>query len=396
MPHTNSQSARDRKASRSGRKPAFLQKKAKSITSKSAADAKSLALGPTAPTSSEQLQAPPLVDPTIPKGRQDQTTLIRRFHAIEKQLASPALTDPEERKRLEKEREELGGLETYQAASQHGGDKSRGGESSKWLVKQIKDLKIGVAPRGGFYDAAEKGGDKPATKKVEPKILEDGTKVWPKVERRKLRLLDVGAIAGTAYAGYPWISTTSIDLNPLSDSVLRYNFFDFPVPGKEEDKYDVVALSLVMNYEGSLVNRGHMLLHAHSYLLPHGYLYLVLPLPCLTNSRYLSHARLTSLLTSTGWTLKRQHDSAKLTYWLLQRSGGKGEGEERDGKEWKREVVRKGAQRNNFCVLVQPGKPIVRSTAGKDAASAVREESGKETGGNGDGTAIEMEGVDEE
>ena len=46
------------------------------------------------------------------------------------------------------------------------------------------------------------------------------------------------------------------DLNPLSDSVLRYNFFDFPVPTEEEEKYDIVALSLVMNYEGSLVNRG--------------------------------------------------------------------------------------------------------------------------------------------
>jgi hypothetical protein len=34
--------------------------------------------------------------------------LIRRFHAIEKQLASPALTDPDERKKLEREREQLG------------------------------------------------------------------------------------------------------------------------------------------------------------------------------------------------------------------------------------------------------------------------------------------------
>lgn len=114
-PHT----ARDRKASRSGRKPAFLQKKAKSSASKSATNAKADALG----TAAEQHAAPLLPDPSIPKGRQDQTTLIRRFHAIEKQLASPALTDPEERKKLELEREQLGGLETYQAASQHGGDK---------------------------------------------------------------------------------------------------------------------------------------------------------------------------------------------------------------------------------------------------------------------------------
>lgn len=112
---------------------------------------------------------------------------------------------------------------------------------------------------------------------------------------------------------------------------------------------------------------GHMLLHAHDYLLPHGYLYLVLPLPCLTNSRYLSHARLTELLASTGWTVSRQHDSAKLTYWLLKRSGALGTGEDRDGREWKREVVRKGAQRNNFCILVQPAKPVVVRTRADDA-----------------------------
>lgn len=134
-----------------------------------------------------------------------------------------------------------------------------------------------------------------------------------------------------------------------------------------------------------------MLLHAHDYLLPHGYLYLVLPLPCLTNSRYLSHARLTSILTSTGWTVERQHDSAKLTYWLLKRADG---GEKGDGKEWKREVVRKGAQRNNFCILVQPGKPVVRAGAGAGDGGAKGEKAGAAKGDDvmeeeADGTAIE-------
>ncbi|POY74271.1 hypothetical protein BMF94_2709 [Rhodotorula taiwanensis] len=392
MPHTNSHSAhftlatpaRDRKASRSGKKPAFLQKK----KSKATPSAKDSILGTATVAAAE-----PTADPSIPKGRQDQTQLIRRFHTIEKQLASPALTDPDERKRLLAERETLGGLETYQAASVHGGDKARGGESSKWLVKQIKELKIGLSQA----DQDKKKKEQQAA--VQPKILKDGTKVWPTVERKKLRLLDVGAIAGTAYAGYPWISTTSIDLNPQSDSVLAYNFFDFPVPEQPEDKYDIVALSLVMNYEGSLVNRGHMLLHAHSYLTPHGYLYLVLPLPCLTNSRYLSHARLTSILESTGWTVQRQHDSAKLTYWLVKRSGETGQGEDRDGKEWKREGVRKGAQRNNFCVVVAPGKPVVRAGDAeedkgeekKKAATTASEGGPAADDDQDDGTAIEQD-----
>lgn len=91
-----------------------------------------------------------------------------------------------------------------------------------------------------------------------------------------------------------------------------------------------------------------MLTHAHSYLKPSGLLYLVLPLPCLTNSRYMSHVRFTSILTTLGWTSVKQFDSPKLTYWLL-RSNGPSNG---DGKVWKREEVRAGVRRNNFCVIV--------------------------------------------
>jgi len=94
--------------------------------------------------------------------------------------------------------------------------------------------------------------------------------------------LDVGAIAGTACtfpvqyealaldfctdvslsiitdASQPWIDTTSIDLNPQAPHVIKSNFFDFPIPASENDDelFDVVSLSLVMNFEGSLVNRG--------------------------------------------------------------------------------------------------------------------------------------------
>ncbi|GAA5968850.1 hypothetical protein JCM11641_000756 [Rhodosporidiobolus odoratus] len=356
MPHTNNKGAADRRASRGSKKPAFLQKKntaSKKAKSSAHPTAKSAVLSP-APDA-------PAEDPSIPKNRQQQTQLIRRFHAIEKQLKSPGLTDPEERKKLEMEREELGGLEGYQEASKHGGDKARGGETSKWLIKQIRDLKIGLEDEV-----------KPA-EPVVPTILEDGTKVWPaKKERRKLRLLDVGAIAGTAYTDFPWIATTSIDLNPQAPHVQKCNFFDFPRPEQEEEKYDVVALSLVMNYEGSLSNRGQMLLHAHSYLRPTGYLYLVLPLPCLTNSRYLSHDHLRSILTSTGWSVAKQHDSAKLTYWLLKRSE-----EGPDGKEWKREEVRTGVGRNNFVVVVKP-EGAIEEPVDTRAADGAAEQKGED------------------
>lgn len=111
--------------------------------------------------------------PVVDEGsRAEKVALIQEYHAIQKQLASPALTDAGERKKLLARQKELGGLEAYQAASVHGGDKKRGGESGKWCVKQLQELKVGV----------DKG---KAKEKVEPIINADGTKTWPPKKPRE-------------------------------------------------------------------------------------------------------------------------------------------------------------------------------------------------------------------
>jgi 25S rRNA (adenine2142-N1)-methyltransferase len=81
---------------------------------------------------------------------------IALYHTLEKQIAR---TTGKERERLVAEQEKLGGLHVYQEASLRG---ARHGESSKWLMQQLESR------RG----------------------------------RRKTRLLDVGAIAGTSYSKY--------------------------------------------------------------------------------------------------------------------------------------------------------------------------------------------------
>ena len=73
--------------------------------------------------------------------------------------------------------------------------------------------------------------------------------------RAQLRLLDVGAIGGTSYNDWKWIEATSIDLNPQAKHVQKYDFFDFPLPGKDDKLYDVVGLSLVLNFVGDLRKR---------------------------------------------------------------------------------------------------------------------------------------------
>ena len=116
------------------------------------------------------------------------------------------------------------------------------------------------------------------------------------------------------------------------------------------------------------------MVRAHGYLKPRGWLYLVLPLACVSNSRYLDHERLRGILGSCGWDVVVQDDSAKLTRWLVRRKeeeqvkgkGGKkkgkkgerGEGPWWDGKRWKKEEIKVSATANNFCIKVdQPEEP---------------------------------------
>lgn len=229
--------------------------------------------------------------------------------------------DEAERRRLRAQQQALGGLAVYQDQSKTGGAAERGGETAKWSAKVLKELLRPTTP---------------------------------------LRVLDVGSIAGTAYERYPWIQPTYIDLHPRAPHVHASDFFSWPVP-PEAERYDVVCLSLVLNFVGDLAQRGAMLLHAHQYLRPNGYLYLVLPLACVCNSRYLTHAHLQALLASAGYDVVRNEDSARLTRWLVQqrrpkcvRSGDTPMETVRrqfyDGTVYKKRELVAGAQRNNFCI----------------------------------------------
>ena len=246
---------------------------------------------------------------------------ISRYHALEKQIARASDSDKDA---LLAEQQALGGLEVYQNQSTTGGAVLRGGESSKWCAKILMEL-------------------------------------WP--FSRRIHLLDVGAIAGTAYAKWKHkFDVTSIDIQPRAPHVLPADFFDFPMPAREEERFDVIGLSLVINFVGDLAKRGDMLLHAHRYLRRGGYVYVVLPLPCLTNSRYMTHDHFARLVRATGYDVVRNEDSHRLTRWLLQESEPRAVISHDtdvsrafwDGTVLAKRQLRPGAQRNNFCMLLSP------------------------------------------
>ncbi|WFD32736.1 25S rRNA (adenine(2142)-N(1))-methyltransferase [Malassezia sp. CBS 17886] len=246
---------------------------------------------------------------------------IAKYHMLEKQIART--TDDAQRDALRAEQTAMGGLAVYQDQSTTGSTTLRGGESGKWCVQQLQAI---VAPK------------------------------------THLRILDIGAIAGTAYAKWKhWVNTTSIDLNPRAAHVHRADFFEWPVPAADGERYDVVGLSLVVNFVGDLAQRGAMLLHAHQYLHTGGYVYLVLPLACVQNSRYLTHDHLRAIVQSAGYRVTRQEDSARLTRWLLQqvpssrappRTLQEARDQFWDGCVYKKRELVPGTHLNNFCILM--------------------------------------------
>jgi 25S rRNA (adenine2142-N1)-methyltransferase len=132
-------------------------------------------------------------------------------------------------------------------------------------------------------------------------------------ELRTLTMLDVGSINGTTYEKHTFLNVTCIDLNPQSPNVLKQDFLKRP----PNDKFHIVGLSLVLNFVPTHQERGAMLAHARSFLKPNGMIYIVLPLPCITNSRYLTHTHFLHIMDSLEFRLVAFHFSKKLAFYVF-------------------------------------------------------------------------------
>ena len=147
--------------------------------------------------------------------------LIRQLHQINKGLSQQTLSTCSTA--LTKTSKDLvitdrGKLATYQQASALGASPQRGGDTSRWLVKQL--VRLGL-----------KGNE--------------GTK-------EKLALLDVGALTHCYVKEAEWINVTAIDLNPQSEGIIKADFLNFT----SSNKFNIVCLSLVLNFLGDAKLRG--------------------------------------------------------------------------------------------------------------------------------------------
>ncbi|KAG7452881.1 nucleolus protein [Guyanagaster necrorhizus] len=240
---------------------------------------------------------------------QASRTVIRQFHVLLKQQAQ--LNDAQKLAEIQRQIDELGGIDCYQSMSAIGQGKDRGGGSEKVLIGWLKELGCGG--------------------------------------QKKLKLLEVGALLPDNYKSCSsWIDATPMDLHSRHPSIIEQDFLLMD-EAENCEKWDIISLSLVLNFVPRPENRGRMLRLAHSMLPYGGKLFLALPLPCVTNSRYLDFDRLRDLMRVVGFVEVKQRwkETGKMAYWLYTKEDPIAA----QGAFTKKSVLRQG-NRNNFCVLL--------------------------------------------
>lgn len=183
------------------------------------------------------------------------------------------------------------------------------------------------------------------------------------------RMLEVGALRVDNAAARSGLFATveRIDLHAQERGIVTQDFMERPLPAvAEEEGFDVVSLSLVLNYVGDAKARGEMLRRVEWFLRKRGKrrkkwrddgderakeeekqtneqdgcccqrrwfpgLFLVLPAPCVTNSRYLDEERLEAMIRGLGYVRAKRKLSLKLIYYFWRWVGGTEAGE---GVEW--------------------------------------------------------------
>lgn len=180
-------------------------------------------------------------------------------------------------------------------------------------------------------------------------------------EDGRLRMLEVGALStDNACSKSGLFDITRIDLNSQGGGILQQDFMERPLPRDNSEKFDIISLSLVLNYVPDPRGRGDMLRRTIEFL--HGTrayqstpvsdmfpcVFLVLPAPCVTNSRYLDEERLVSIMASLGYTPKFSKTTQRLVYYLW-KSGTK----PKRPQEFSKKEIRSGPTRNNFAIVLK-------------------------------------------
>lgn len=247
----------------------------------------------------------------------ERKKIISELHQINKKkslLAKTDLTETEksvQKKKLDEKISKIGGLNAYQFVSKTTEDRYGGFNTAKWVMQQLHKHDVMI-----------------------------------KRQDRKLELLDVGALSLNYTQHAQLIQATAIDLNPQKTGILKADLLKYKAG--EQEQYDVVVLSLVLNFAGDPAIRGEIWRRACQLCRLEGHLVTVFPRPCVFNSRYLTNEMYVEMVESLGLSVVSQHCSKKLAFHMLKKV-------ERNPKSrsFSKVQQRSGPGLNNFCITLK-------------------------------------------
>ncbi|KAH7087801.1 putative methyltransferase-domain-containing protein [Paraphoma chrysanthemicola] len=276
---------------------------------------------------------PPVRRPKERMTSERSRTIIRTHHRLQKEHAQ-ALKQGDAKRvtELTQAIENNGGIKLYQAASKQGQAKDRGGDSSKVLVDWLQQLRI--------IDAQSRGKRSSTTPPV--------------------KCLEIGALStDNEISRFPsMLQMSRIDLNSQESGIEKQDFMERPLPTTDVDRFDIISLSLVLNYVPDATGRGEMLKRITKFLrrpseqlerctTPTPLLFFVLPLPCVENSRYLDEPLLLQIMSSLGFLSRYSKKTSKLCYYLFKWTGAVAAAKVHKKK------TRDAPGMNNFCIVME-------------------------------------------
>ena len=271
---------------------------------------------------------PPTVKRPQSISRKATKALINKHHLLEKKRDQAiSRRDKAEADKIDAEISSLGGLERYQQASLQGQRIDRGGDSSRVLMTWLEPCLPVIQ---GMSDS-------------------------------RLRMLEVGALSTeNSCSASGCFDIERIDLHSQGDGILEQDFMERPLPKGDSERFDIISLSLVLNFVPDPQGRGEMLRRTLQFLhepetrpsSPSAFfpsLFLVLPAPCVTNSRYLDAEKLARIMMSLGYSEVASKATQRLVYYLWRRDTNLTPTHTTFAKT----VIRSGGSRNNFAIVLK-------------------------------------------
>ncbi len=328
-------------------------------------------------------------------------SIIRRHHLLQKQKAQAlAAGDAGAAAAIAAQIDAETSLELYQRASLSGQASERGGDTSKILRSWLEPVRAAAAAAAAAASSLGSG-----TKGQQPLPLSLPLPPPPpqQQQQQRLRMLEIGALSEhNACSRLGLFDVTRIDLHARGGAtgIQRQDFMERPLPTCDAERFDMISLSLVLNYVPDAAARGRMLVRttqffrtpavaarpapprkpnaaaassavsaaataaasppppteggsssstsSSSFFTFFPSLFLVLPAPCVTNSRYLTEESLQQLMHGLGYTTLLQRKlSAKLAYYLWHFDPAAFRADDTMSKRERNP----GKKRNNFAIV---------------------------------------------